>query len=67
MATLELDGWGNGYAPPEVEPIEDEIDPIDEVIGEVEELKYILKLTNQLYYLKRMEEIENKLITIFQI
>ena len=67
MATLELDGWGNGYAPPEVEPIEDEIDPIDEVMGQIGRLSYILESNQQTFYKSELESIKEKLITIFQI
>jgi len=67
MATLNLDGWGSGYAPEEKEQLPEETNEIDEVMERIENLKYILKSARQPYYLTLVERIEDKLVTIFQI
>ena len=49
------------------EQLTEEINEIDEVMERIENLKYILKSTGQPYFLSLVEQIEDKLITIFQI
>lgn len=67
MATLNLDGWGNGYSPEEKEQLPEEIDPIDDVMERIASLKTILESIEQPYCVTLIEQIEDKLITIFQI
>jgi len=67
MATLNLDGWGSGYAPEEKEQLPEEIDPIDDVMERIASLKTILESIEQPYCVTLIEQINDKLVTIFQI
>ena len=67
MATLNLDGWGSGYAPEEKEQLPIEINPIDDVMERIASLKTILESIEQPYCVTLIERIEDKLVTIFQI